>query len=142
MPFTTESDPVGYDAEEAVRAAREATDAELLAAASFTADGHQLLYVSDHLLDRYGSREAVDEVTERVHSYVRLDLIERDLFDDMIPAVGSTRAFTTHTDTTVVVRVLAGDEGFYCSFTPDADVTAVVEAVEAVIDEDRDRNSA
>ncbi|HKL29157.1 MAG TPA: hypothetical protein VJ898_07795 [Natrialbaceae archaeon] len=138
MPFVTESNLVGYDAEAAVGAARDATDAELLAAASYTADGHQLLYVSDAFVDRYGSREAADEVTERVHSYIRLDLIERDLFDDLVPAVGETRAFTTHTDTTVIVRVLAGDEGFYCSFMPGAEVTAVVEAVEAVIDGGRD----
>lgn len=134
MPHVTDSDPVEYDAEAAVEAARDATDADLLAAASFTANAHQLLYVSDEFVERYGSREAVDEVTDRVYSYISLDLIERDLFDDMVPAVGSTRAFTTHTDTTVIVRVLAGDQGFYCSFTPGADVSAVVEAVEAVID--------
>ncbi|MFT4889124.1 MAG: hypothetical protein ACI9YT_000033 [Halobacteriales archaeon] len=134
MPHVTDSNPVGYDAEAVVEFARDETDADLLAAAAFTADAHQLLYVSDEFVERYGSREAVAEVTDRVHSYIRLDLIERDLFDDMVPAVGSTRAFTTHTDTTVIVRVLSGDEGFYCSFTPDADVTAVVEAVEAVID--------
>ncbi|MEF8757515.1 MAG: hypothetical protein V5A33_04690 [Halobacteriales archaeon] len=133
MPHVTDSNPVEYDPEAAVGVARDATDADLLAAAAFTADAHRLLYVSDAFVERYGSREAVDEVTDRVHSYISLDLIERDLFDDMVPAVGSTRAFTTHTDTTVIVRVLAGDEGFYCSFTPDADVTAVVEAVEAVI---------
>ncbi|MFW5938427.1 MAG: hypothetical protein ACOCSN_05730 [Halanaeroarchaeum sp.] len=141
MPFVTDSKLVGYDAEAAVGAAREATDAELLAAASYTADGHQLLYVSEALVDRYGSREAVDEVTERVHSYIRLDLVERDLFDDLVPAVGETRAFTTHTDTTVIVRVLAGDEGFYCSFVPGAEATAVVEAVEAVIDGGREERS-
>lgn len=134
MPHVTDSTPVEYDPEAAVAVARDATDADLLAAACFTADAHQLLYVSDAFVERYGSREAVDEVTDRVHSYISLDLIERDLFDDMVPAVGSTRAFTTHTDTTVIVRVLAGEEGFYCSFTPGADVSAVVEAVEAVID--------
>lgn len=134
MPFVSNSDLVGYDAEAAVEAARQAADTRLLAAASYTADDHRLLYVSADLVDRYGSREAVDEVTERVHSYIRLDLIERDLFDDMVPAVGSTRAFTTHTDTTVIVRILAGDEGFYCSLLPGAHVTAVVEAVEAVVD--------
>lgn len=138
MPFVSAPDLVGYDAEAAVEAARQAAGARLLAAASYTADDHRLVYVSDDLVERYGSREAVDEVTDRVHSYIRLDLIERDLFDDMVPAVGSTRAFTTHTDTTVIVRVLVGDEGFYCSLLPGAQVSAVVDAVEAVVEDGRE----
>jgi len=133
MPFVTDSDLVDYDAEAAVEAARAATDPALLAAAAFTVDGIRLLYVSEELLDRYGSHEAVSDVTERVHSYIRLDLIERDLFGDMVPAVSSTRAFTTHTDSTLIVRVLAEDEGLYCSFMPEAEATAVVEAVEPIL---------
>lgn len=70
---------------------------------------------------------------EAVSSYVHVDFVEKDLFEDVFRAAGEVRAFVTYMDAVVLVRLLVGQEGLFFTVDSAADVTAFVTAVEDAV---------
>ena len=130
MPHSQASTLVSFDADAAVEAVRAAIAGDLQVAVEFTPDDHRTLYADDDVVDLYEGEGSMDDHFEDVHSYVHVDLTERQLFEDVVGG-GSVRAMVTYMDHAALVRVLAEREGLFVTVRPDADVTAAVEAAEA-----------
>ncbi|WP_435175140.1 hypothetical protein [Halorussus sp. AFM4] len=132
MVISEPSGLVDFEADAAVAAARgEAGDAVRLCV-EYTPEEFRTLYADDQTLALYGGdREAMVDHFEEVHSYVHVDFTERDLFSDVFRGAGEVRSFVTFMEHVAVIRVLVGQQGLFLAVDPDADVTALVEAVEA-----------
>ncbi|GAA0229764.1 hypothetical protein GCM10009000_051280 [Halobacterium noricense] len=67
-------------------------------------------------------------------SYVHVDFMEKDLFEDVFRDAGEVRSFVTFMDHIILVRILVGEEGLFFTVDPDSDVTTLVEMVEEAIE--------
>ncbi|SNZ12235.1 hypothetical protein SAMN06269185_1564 [Natronoarchaeum philippinense] len=133
MPITNAPTHVDFDAAAATELAREQSDDRVIVAAEYTVEEFQVLYASDRVLEEYDDPGALDDVGDRLHSYMHVDFTERKLFEDLYPPAKETRGFVTYTDYTTVVRVLDGAEGLYLSFEPGVAVTPIVDEVADIV---------
>ena len=134
MVVSEDSTLVDFDADAAVSAAREQFEGEIHLCVEYTTEGFHTLYADETTLSLYGDREPMTEHFEEVHSYVHVDFTEKDLFSEIFRAAGEVRSFVTYMDHVVLVRFLVDQEGLFLTTDPGADVTALVEAVEAHLD--------
>lgn len=137
MPYRSEPEIATFDAAAAVAAARSAADSRLLVAVEYDREAFETLFAADVLVELFGDVATMHEQFERVHSFVNLDFMERDVIAETFAATGVPRAFATYTDRNALVRLVDEDTGLFLALEPDADVTAVVEAVEEAAFEDR-----
>ncbi|MFC4448048.1 hypothetical protein [Halorussus aquaticus] len=131
MVVLEQSTLVDFDAEAALSAAREVSDDAVHLCVEYTPEEFHTLYADELTMSLYGGdRDEMDDHFEQVHSYVHVDFTERDLFGDVFRSAGEVRSFVTYMDYVTLVRVLVGQQGLLFTTDPDADVTAVVDAVE------------
>jgi len=130
MALTQASTLVSFDADAALAAVRDQVGEGLLAGVEFTTDDHRTLYAADVVVELYGDEAAMLDHFEEIHRYVHVDFTERELFEDVVGG-GDVRAMVTYMDHATLVRVIDEREGLFVTVAPDAEVTAVVEAVEA-----------
>jgi hypothetical protein len=131
VPYRSEPSIAGFDAAAAVEVARSTAGEDLLVAVEYDRESFATLYAADALVTFYGGEAAMREQFQRIHSFVNLDFMERDVITDVFRGTGTPRAFTTYTDRNALVRLLAEDSGLFLGLEPAVEVTAVVEAVEA-----------
>lgn len=125
---------VGFDADEALTRAQALAGEELLVCAEYTPEEFQVLYLSDRLIEKWGTVDRVMDVGEAIHATMD-DFTQRKRVGDIFPRVSDVYAFTTHTDVATFVRVLGRDGGLYLSLTAGAETAELIETVKAVIDE-------
>ncbi|MFC7097521.1 hypothetical protein [Halobaculum marinum] len=130
---------VSFDVDAAVNEIEAALDDDehLHVAAVFTRDAYDLAYVDETTRSMYGDDGAMRSHFDRIHEYAGIDFSEIGLFvDDLFPVAEDVEYVATGMDYLTVVRLYVGAEGLLCSLSPDADVTAVVDAVDAALDAD------
>lgn len=133
MTISDPSSVVTFDADAALAAAREQAGDSVYLCVEYDAEDFNTLYAAEQTLSLYdGQREMLDHF-EEVLSYVHVDFMEKDLFEDVFRAAGEVRAFVTYMDAVVLVRLLVGQEGLFFTVDPAADVTAFVTAVEDAV---------
>lgn len=135
MAVTRKSELTGFDADAAVDTARGIVGDDLLVATEFTPESFHVLYLSDRLIDAWGNTDDIMDVGEAVHTLTYDDFGEQSRLRDVYPSVTETFAFTTYTDRMIIVRVLTGTEGMYFSLMRGTEVTPLVEAVKAILEE-------
>ncbi|PSP55554.1 hypothetical protein BRC82_05085 [Halobacteriales archaeon QS_1_67_19] len=134
MAVSDGSTLVEFDADAAVSAARECDGGPVHLCVEYTPEEFHTLYADEVTTALYGDREAMADHFGEVHSYVHVDFTEKDLFSEIFRAAGEVRSFVTYMDHVVLVRFLVDQEGLFLTTDPGADVTALVEAVEAHLD--------
>ncbi|WP_115865656.1 hypothetical protein [Halorussus litoreus] len=135
MEISEDSTLVDFDADDALAAARRVGDGAVNLAIEYTPDEFHTLYADELTMSLYGDDpEEMRDHFEEVHSYVHVDFTERDLFSDLFRGAGGVRSFVTYMDHVVLVRVLVGQQGLFATCDPEADVTAIVEAIEDALD--------
>jgi len=127
---------VDFDAEAALAAARDVDGDPVRLCVEYTAEEFHTLYADETTMALYGDREEMRSHFEEVHSYVHIDFTEKDLFGEIFRAAGEVRSFVTVMEHTAMLRILVGQQGLFLSVDPDADVTALVAAVENAIGTD------
>lgn len=116
----------------AVEAARGVAGDGVQTVVSFDRSGFDVAYVADAVEEAYGSREAMLEHYEEIHSYVNVDFTEQELFtSELFPIAEDVRYMATGLDFATLVRIYVGEEGLFLALDPGVDVVAVVEAIEA-----------
>ncbi|WP_134669919.1 hypothetical protein [Halorussus marinus] len=134
MVVSEESRLVDFDAEAALAAAREVDRDAVHICVEYTESEFHTLYADEATMALYDDRAAMESHFEEVHSYVHIDFTETDLFGELFRAAGDVRSFVTVMEHATVLRVLVGSQGLFFSTDPEADVTALVTAVEDAID--------
>ncbi|WP_049970144.1 hypothetical protein [Haladaptatus cibarius] len=134
MTISNRSSLVSFDVDSAVSALQNAAGDSVHLCVEYDTENFNTLYADQMTLDLYDSeREMVDHF-EEVLSYVHVDFMEKDLFEEVFRDAGSVRSFATFMDHVILVRVLVGEEGLFFTVDTDSDVTALVETVEEVIE--------
>lgn len=135
MSITRPSRVVSFDADAGLSAALDADEEHVRICAEYDIDEWELLYVADHVLEAYEDGEQTLELkAEDLHSYIHLDFTERELFEELAPRSGAVVAYVTRMEHHSLVRYLSGREGLFLSLDRGADLTAVLDAVEAAIE--------
>jgi hypothetical protein len=125
---------VEFDAEAGLTAAREVAGESLYSFIEYTSAEYNVLYASQQTVDLYGSREAMHDHFDGIHSYVHIDFTERDLFsEELLPHAGEVRTIATRQERLTLVRLFHGDGGLVVSLDPDEPIVPVLDAVESAI---------
>lgn len=135
MALTRTSRVVDFDADAGLSAALDADEEHVRICAEYDIDEWELLYVADHVLEAYEDGErTLERRADDLHSYIHLDFTERELFEELAPKSGEVVAYVTRMEHHSLVRYLSGQEGLFLSLDRGADLTAVLDAVEAAIE--------
>ena len=135
MVVSEDSTLVDFDADAALATAREVGDGAVHLCVEYTPKEFRTLYADELTTALYaGDREEMESHFEEVHSYVHIDFTEKDLFSEVFRGAGEVRSFVTLMDHVALIRVIVGRQGLFLSTDPDADVTALVEAIETALD--------
>jgi hypothetical protein len=133
MALTRDSTVVSFDADAALEAALDVIGEDLRVCSEYDMHDYRILYVADRLVDLIGSEEAIEELAEELHSYVHIDFIERELFEEMAPTGGSVEAYVTRMEEIIIVRCLTDEEGVYFALERGVDLDAFLDAVVAEV---------
>ena len=131
MVVSTESSLVDFDADAALTAVREVDEDAVHLCVEYTPEEFRTMYADEVTLALYGDGEEMESHFEEVHSFVHIDFSEKDMFGELFRGAGEVRSFVTFMDHVALVRVLVDHQGLFLTVDPDADVTPLVEAVEA-----------
>jgi hypothetical protein len=135
VAVTRQSELTSFDANAAVKSARGVVEEDLLVATEFTQESFHVLYLSDRLIDAWGNTDDIMDVGQSVHNLTYDDFAERRRLREVYPSVSETFAFSTYTDRMIIVRVLSGNEGMYFSLMRGTEVTPMIEAVKAILED-------
>ncbi|WP_266077909.1 hypothetical protein [Haladaptatus caseinilyticus] len=134
MTISNDSSLVSFDADRAVSALRDEAGDSVHLCVEYDTEDFNTLYADQMTLDLYDSeREMVDHF-EEVLSYVHVDFMEKDLFEDVFRSAGAVRSFVTLMDYVTLIRVLVGEEGLFFTVSPNSDVTTLVGLVEDAVE--------
>ena len=128
-----ESTIVGPEGDAVVEAAREALGDRLRTVVEYDEDDYRILYLSAWLREHLGE-DGVEDTSERLHSYVHLDFVERDLYTELTPGAGAVQCHVTRLESAVFVRYLVGDAGLFLSVDTDTDLSVLCDAVDDALD--------
>lgn len=135
MPLTGPSELVSFDGVAALESTRDAVGDGLLSFVEFTSSDHTPLFVADSVVELYRDEAHLMDHYDRVLAHLNMDFMGRDAYEKtLLPNAGRVRAIVTRMEALILLRILAGDEGLYIALTPDANVQAVIDAVEPVMD--------
>lgn len=133
MPYEGTPGLAAFDAGAALERAREVDGDDVLTFVEFTHDEFNVVYVADEVLELYRGEGHMLDHFERVLNHLHLDFMERDAYEDLLlPNAGAVTALTTKMEEMTLLRLLSGDDGLYVALSPDANVGAIVDAVEPV----------
>lgn len=141
MAFHEQSSLVGFDGDAALEAAYTAVGDRLRFAAEYNGRSFRVLYVADWLLDVVGGRDQIRDIGEQFHDYVDVDREVRRLMEELPPLAGDVRANVTRLDNAVFVRYYVGDDALFLTLDTEADVTGLLDALEATVGERADDRS-
>ncbi|WP_435154609.1 hypothetical protein [Haladaptatus sp. DFWS20] len=134
MTISNDSSLVSFDADAAVAVLKDRASNSVHLCVEYDTEEFNTLFSDQMTLDLYASeREMVDHF-EEVLSYVHVDFMEKDLFEDVFRDAGAVRSFATYMQHVILVRVLIDEEGLFFTVDPGSDVTALVEAVEEAVE--------
>lgn len=134
MSVTRESGVVGFDADAAVGVVRELADGDLRVAAEFDMEDYRLLYIADEVLELYDGEEPIQEAAARLHSYIHLDFVERELFEEIASEAGQLETYVTRMEHHTFVRHLVGREGLFLSLETGTDLEPLLAAIDDVLE--------
>lgn len=124
------ADRVGFDAEGALAAAREAVgSADVLTCTVYDDEAFETIYVDERIDALYPDEAARSKNYADIHAYVYLDFLEGQLFEDLFVEAGRVEAFVTYMEDAIAVRVVRGREGAFFVLAPGTPVTELVESV-------------
>lgn len=135
MSLSGSSELVSFDADRAVEAVLSVAGDDVHLCVEYTAGGFNVLYADELTLSLYGDETRMQRHFSEVHDYVNIDFAEMDLFEEIMRAAGSVRAFVTIMDHVSLVRVFTAErEGLFITLDPEADVSPVVDAAREAIE--------
>lgn len=120
---------VGFDHDAVLTAARGAVGEDLLICVVYDDTDFRTIYVDETVDSVYEDEDARREHFGQIYSYVHLDVLEGELFEELLIDSGSVKAFNTFLENLVAVRVVAGREGVFLGVRPGTEVTELVGAV-------------
>lgn len=133
MSVETSSDFVSFDSDAALEAAMLTVGDHLRLCAEYNGEDYRRIFVADWLREVVGGEEQLEDLSEQFHSYIDLDRREREVMEELPPLAGDVRANVTRLDNAVFVRYYVGDDALFLTVATEADVTGLIDALEATV---------
>lgn len=108
---------------------------DLRAFVEYDDETYNPVYIAPMVVDDYGVDGDVSEFAETIHSYVKLDFSEREMYRDLYDRGTDGMGFATFLDGSTVVRYVFDDTALYVSLTDEVSPQEVIEAIESVTQE-------
>lgn len=124
-----------------VRAMFDAVEAEagehLRAFVEYDSETYNPVFIGPQVVAEYGDEDGdIDHFAETIHSYVKLDFSEREMFQELYRRETDGMGFATFLDDSIVVRYVFPEAALYVSLEYAASPKGVIDAIEAVVQSD------
>ncbi|PSQ17551.1 hypothetical protein BRD00_07575 [Halobacteriales archaeon QS_8_69_26] len=123
-----------FETTEAVAEFGDSQHPNLQIIAEYNAEVYNDLFVADGVVDEVGGREAYDRQREKVESFLRLDLLDRDAYQDIVPRAGSAELFVTRAESVYLVRAFRNGDGLFVSTRRNGLVDDMIDVVCGLVD--------
>lgn len=133
MSVEPSSDFVSFDSEAALEAAALTVGDYLRFCAEYNGEDYRRIFVADWLREVVGGEQQLEDLSEQFHSYTDLDRREREVMEELPPLAGDVRANVTRLDNAVFVRYYVDDDALFLTVATEADVTGLIDALDATI---------
>jgi hypothetical protein len=91
------------------------------------------LYVKDSIVERLGGTDAYTGQRDLVADFLRLDLLERNAYYDLVPRAGRVELLITQASNLVFIRTFRGDDALCLSVERNGSIDEFVETAEALV---------
>jgi hypothetical protein len=108
----------------------------LRAFVEYDTETYNPVYIGPMVVEEYGENGDVTEFAETIHSYVKLDFSEREMYRDLYDRGTDGMGFATFLEGSIVVRYVFAETALYVSLQSSASPNEVIRAIEAVLRDD------
>ncbi len=92
------------------------------------------LYVDDSIVESLGGVDAYNRQRNLVADFLRLDLLERDAYSDIVPRAGRVEVLLTQASGLLFIRVFRGDNALFISVERNGSMDEFVGIAEELVD--------
>jgi hypothetical protein len=131
-----EPEMVDGDVRAMFEAVAEVAGADLRAFVEYDQEAYNPVYIAPMVVEEYGDDGDITDFAEAIHSYVKLDFSEREMYRELYDRGTDGMGFATFLDGSIVVRYVLAETALYVSLRSAASPKAVIGAIEAVIGND------
>jgi hypothetical protein len=91
------------------------------------------LYVDDEVVESLGGTDAYNRQRDLVTDFLRLDLLERNAYTDIVPRAGRVELLITQASGLVFIRVFRGEDALFVSVERNGSIDQFVTIAEALV---------
>jgi hypothetical protein len=109
---------------------------DLRAFVEYDPEAYNPVYIAPMVVEEYGEDGDITDFAETIHSYVKLDFSEREMYRELYHRGTDGMGFATFLDGSIVVRYVFDETALYVSLNSAASPKDVIGAIEAVVRDD------
>ncbi|WP_380678650.1 hypothetical protein [Salinigranum sp. GCM10025319] len=94
------------------------------------------LYVQDTVVETLGGVDAYERQRDLVADFLRLDLLERNAYCDLVPRAGQVELLVTQAADLMFIRAFRADDALFISVERNGSIDEFVDIVEALVDDE------
>lgn len=102
--------------------------------AEYDAEVYSDLYVDEGLVADVGGEAAYAERQGKVESFLRLDLIDRNAYREIVPGAGRAELFVTQAAEVLLIRRFRDGKGLFVSVRRNGVTDPLIEAIDRIVD--------
>lgn len=101
--------------------------------AEYNSDVYRDLYVDDGVVEALGGEAAYERQRDLVGDFLRLDLLERNAYSDLVPRAGPVELLVTQAADLMFVRTFREDDALFLSIERNGSIDMFVELAEGLV---------
>jgi hypothetical protein len=109
---------------------------DLRAFVEYDAETYNPVYIAPMVVEEYGEDGDVTAFADTIHSYVKLDFSEREMYRELYDRGTDGMGFATFLEGSIVVRYVFDETALYVSLTAAESPKEVIRAIESVVGDD------
>lgn len=98
----------------------------------YNAEMYNDIYVSDELIEEIGGEAEYEAQRENIDDFLRMDLVDRHAYVDIVPRAGASELFVTRAANVLLIRRFSGDDALFVSIERDGSIGETIDTVERV----------
>lgn len=129
----TRSELFEFETEDALARFGDSDLSALQLLAEYNESEYNDLYVKDSIVEDLGGTDAYDRQRDLVADFLRLDLLERNAYCDIVPRAGRVELLVAQASDLVFIRTFRGDDALFISVERNGSIDEFIEIVEALV---------
>lgn len=127
---------IDWDVEAMFAAVERVAGDDLRAFVEYDAERYNPVYIAPMVVEEYGENGDITAFAETIHSYVKLDFSEREMYRDLYDRGTDGMGFATFLEGSIVVRYVFDETALYVSLRAQESPREVIRAIESVVEDD------